>query len=305
MRSKSGSVRARVLRIKPDRNDPELIWDRLTIEDPLEIRVGAGEGASKTVQSLGLTMRTPGHDEELAAGFLLSEQVISSVDDIEEIAREEPEDAGRSIDRIIRVDLKPTISVDLERVRRRGLINSSCGVCGTATLETLGLDRCRPLLDETKSRLETNLVFQLPEILTAQQSLFSETGGIHAAALVDLAGDVIMVREDIGRHNTVDKLIGARALALKESLDQERWCCGVVLVVSGRAGFDIVQKAVVARIPILAAIGAPSSLAVEVATTFGITLLGFVGPRRFNVYSAPWRLASTASSRSSQIQSDS
>jgi FdhD protein len=238
-------------------------------------------------------MRTPGHDPELAVGFLLGERLVSSADEIEEVAREEPEDAGRSIDRIIRVDLRPGVEVDLDRFARSVLTNSSCGVCGTATLRALNLDGCRP--DTGRGPVvAAGVIHRLPEALRGRQLVFRRTGGLHAAAMVDAGGGLIAVREDIGRHNAVDKLVGARALgtldgpaaggASGESSE------AAILLVSGRVGFEIVQKAVTAGIPIVAAVGAPSSLAVEVAEAFGLTLLGFVGPERFNVYSGPRRV---------------
>lgn len=281
------SVRTRVQRVRAHGGEAEILWDRLAPEEPMEIRLGFGPINRRAVRTIGITMRTPGHDAELAVGFLLNERVIPSAEAIDEVAREEPEDAGRSLDRIIRVDLKPRIEVDLERFARNVLTNSSCGVCGTATLRALNLDGCRPNPAHGPV-VEAETIHRLPDLLRYHQRVFVETGGLHAAALLDAQGSLIAAREDIGRHNTVDKLIGARALGTLDGPHPD--ADPAILLVSGRAGFEIVQKAVTARLPIVAAVGAPSSLAVEVAETFGLTLCGFVGPDRFNVYSAPWRV---------------
>ncbi|MEW4568671.1 formate dehydrogenase accessory sulfurtransferase FdhD [Tautonia sp. JC769] len=283
------SVRSRVQRVRADGDGrgAEIVWDRLAAEEPMEIRLGFGPSGRRAVRTIGITMRTPGHDPELAVGFLLNERVIPSADAIDEVAREEPEDAGRSLDRIIRVDLKPGIEVDLDRFARNVLTNSSCGVCGTATLRALNLDGCRPNPGHGPV-IEAETIHGLPALLRDHQRGFVETGGLHAAALFDPDGSLIAAREDIGRHNTVDKLIGARALGTLDGPHPDAE--PAILLVSGRAGFEIVQKAVTAALPIVAAVGAPSSLAVEVAEAFGLTLCGFVGPRRFNVYSAPWRV---------------
>ncbi|WP_231749333.1 formate dehydrogenase accessory sulfurtransferase FdhD [Tautonia plasticadhaerens] len=267
----------------------EVVWDLLAAEEPMEIRVGCGPVDRRSVRTIGVTMRTPGHDDELAVGFLLGERIITSPEQIDEVAREEPEDAGRSIDRIVRVDLKPGVEVDLDRFARSVLTNSSCGVCGTATLRALNLDGCRPNPGHGPV-VDAEVIHRLPEALIDRQLVFNRTGGLHAAALVDAEGGLIAVREDIGRHNTVDKLVGARAIGTLDGPAGGAGAEAAILFVSGRAGFEIVQKAVTAAIPIVSAVGAPSSLAVEVAEAFGLTLLGFVGPERFNVYSGPWRI---------------
>lgn len=286
-----GSVRTRVQKIRVDEfgGGGEVVWDLLAAEEPMEIRVGSGPVGRRSVRTIGVTMRTPGHDDELAVGFLLGERIISSADQIDEVAREEPEDAGRSIDRIVRVDLKPGVEVDLDRFARSVLTNSSCGVCGTATLRALNLDGCRPSPGHGPV-VDAEVIHRLPEALVDRQLVFNRTGGLHAAALVDAGGGLLAVREDIGRHNTVDKLVGSRAIGTLDGPAGGPGAEAAILLVSGRAGFEIVQKAVTAGIPIVSAVGAPSSLAVEVAEAFGLTLLGFVGPARFNVYSGPWRI---------------
>lgn len=280
----AGTVRAQILRVRPGAAVEGAVWDLLAAEEPLEIRVGTGPADDRRARTIAVTMRTPGHDDELAVGFLLNERIIPDADAVAEVDREEPEDAGRSIERIIRVDLQPDVAIDPERFRRATLTNSSCGVCGTATLRALNLDGARPLAGRGPM-IDASTVHRLPEALRSEQSIFERTGGLHGAALVDVDGHLLAVREDIGRHNAVDKLVGARALGRLGAGAEP-----AALVVSGRVGFEIVQKAVAAALPIVAAVGSPSSLAVEVAEAFGLTLLGFVGPDRFNVYSAPWRV---------------
>ena len=283
-----GIVRARVQKVRADGGGAGVVWDLLAAEEPLEIRIGLGPEGDRRVRTLGVTMRTPGHDEELAVGLLLNERVIGSVAEIAGVGREDLEDAGRSIERIIRVDLEPGFEVDLDRVARGRLTNSSCGVCGSASLKVLNLDGCRPMPSKGPV-VRSAVIHRLPEALRDRQEVFDRTGGLHGAALVGVEGGVIAVREDIGRHNAVDKLVGARAL---ETFDgPEAGEVPAILVVSGRVGFEIAQKAAAASLPIIAAVGAPSSLAVEVAESFGLTLLGFVGPERFNIYSGPWRIA--------------
>ena len=284
-----GTVRTRVRRVRAEGAGAGVVWDLLAAEEPMEIRVGSGPPGERSVRTIAVTMRTPGHDDELAVGFLLGERIITSSDQVEEVAREEPEDAGRSIDRIVRVDLKPGVEVDPERFRRNVLTNSSCGVCGTATLRALNLEGCRPRAGRGPV-IDAAVVHRLPEALRSRQSVFERTGGLHASALVTAGGGLIAVREDIGRHNTVDKLVGARALGTLDGPAAAEGAEPAALLVSGRAGFEIVQKAVAAGLPVVAAVGAPSSLAVEVAEAFGLTLLGFVGPDRFNIYSGPWRV---------------
>jgi len=284
-------VKARVRRVwteaRPAETRTETVWDRLAPEDPLEIRVGEGVPRERAIRTVTITMRTPGHDDELAAGFLLSERLIDGPEAVAEIVREDPEDADGLDERIIRVNLEPDAKLDASWADRPSFVHSSCGVCGTSTLEALRLSGRRPM-PGAGPVLNADLIRALPERLRRRQSVFEATGGLHAAALVDAEGSVIAVREDIGRHNTVDKLIGARALGTCEGPAAES--DPAALVVSGRAGFEIVQKAVTASIPILVAVGAPSSLAVEVAETFGLTLVGFTKADRFNIYAAPWRI---------------
>ena len=240
--------------------------DLLAVEEPLEIRLG-----DKTIS---LTMRTPGHDPELAAGFLFTEGILDGPRQIRDIQH-----AKNSIT----VQLNPDVQVDFERLQRNFYTTSSCGVCGKASIEALRMQGC-PVLPRSLAAVEAEVIHRLPQAQRDEQAVFQKTGGLHAAALFDFQGKLIILREDVGRHNAVDKLIGARMLAGHTPLSD------TLLLVSGRASFELTQKALMAGIPILAAVGAPSSLAVETAQRFNMTLLGFVRDGRFNIYSGAERI---------------
>jgi FdhD protein len=232
--------------------------DAVAVEEPLEIRVGE--------RPLAVTMRTPGDDFDLAAGFLFTEGVLPSFSAI---------DAMRhwGSPNVVRVALREGVSIDWQRLQRHFYASSSCGVCGKASIELVRV-HASPV---TPLSLDPSVIASLPDRLRAQQTAFAATGGIHGAGLFTADGALVVAREDVGRHNAVDKAIGALWGAGTPLADK-------VLVVSGRAGFEIVQKAAVAGIPALVAVGAPTSLAVELAHEFGVTLLGFVREGRFNVY---------------------
>jgi FdhD protein len=241
--------------------------DRLAVEAPLEIRVEAG-GERRT---LCVTMRTPGEDAELAAGFLFTEGVVRARADIEDITQPDAD--------TVVVALPGGV---LPTGTRAFAVTSACGVCGKDSLEGL---RAAPAARPPAGvpGLSPALVHRLPAALRAAQDTFAATGGLHAAGLFDGAGERLLVREDVGRHNAVDKLIGARLLAGAAPGAH-------ILVVSGRASFELVQKALMAQLPVLAAVGAPSTLAVSLAAEGGLTLLGFVRDQRFNVYAGAERL---------------
>jgi FdhD protein len=239
----------------------------VAIEEPLEIRVGA--------EPLAVTMRTPGNDEELAAGFLLSEGVVRGRADLKEIAHCT---LAASLGNILKVTLAPTAQFKPTPTQRFGTISTSCGLCGKTSIEFIrqqfpAIDLSRQLLIDLSTLLE------LPACLRSAQGNFARTGGIHAAGIFDLAGKPIAVREDIGRHNAVDKAIGRAFLDGLLPLNRH------ILVVSGRSSLEIVQKALSAGIPVVAAVSAPSSLAVNFARECGQTLIGFLRPPTFNVYS--------------------
>ncbi|RIH86479.1 Sulfurtransferase FdhD [Calidithermus roseus] len=250
--------------------------DELVSEEPLEIRLLAA-GQRRT---LAVTLRTPGQDFELAAGFLFAEGVIGGRDVIRRIAYcTDPGEAQQY--NIVNVELRGESLPDLERLERHFYTTSACGVCGKAGLEQLRLRGQRPLADA--SRIRAEVLPQLPQKLRRAQGLFERTGGLHAAALFDLEGNLLALREDVGRHNALDKLIGWALLEGKLPLEEK------VVLVSGRASYELCQKALAAGVPILAAISAPSSLAVELARQFNLTLVGFLR-ESFNIYSAPERI---------------
>ena len=253
--------------------------DDLATEEPLEIRLAAGN----ETRSLAVTMRTPGNDFELAAGFLYSEGLVVNRDDIGRIAYciDQAIDTEQRYN-IVTVELAGCMPV-LERLERHFTVNSSCGVCGKASIEALHV-RAEPLQDET--RVSAALIAELPERMRSAQRIFASTGGLHASALFDARGNLLALREDVGRHNALDKIAGWALLNDRMPLRE------TVLLVSGRASYELVQKSVTARIPILCAVSAPSSLAVETARAFNVTLCGFVRGSKCNVYTAPERITS-------------
>ena len=257
--------------------------DQLATEEPLEIRLGYEAGGQRTHRTLSVTMRTPGHDEELAAGFLLTEGIIHEKADLLGVIPcpdvQKAEEAGN----VVRAELAAHVPVDFDGLERHFYTSSSCGVCGKTSIAAVRAASC-PRLPAAGPYLRPEVVHQLPEKLRAAQAGFEQTGGQHAAALFTPAGALLLLREDVGRHNALDKVIGAALLADWLPLHQH------VLLVSGRVSFELVQKAAAAGIGVLAAVGAPSSLAVQAAESFGMTVLGFVRNERFNSYCHGWRV---------------
>jgi FdhD protein len=253
--------------------------DTLAVEEPLEIRLG-----QKTVS---ITMRTPGHDLELATGFLFTEGLIQSADQILEIKNCGPAFSQAQSQNVVRVELRPEVKVDLKRLERHFYTSSSCGVCGKTSIEALQVKNnysIAPGENERGPFVSSQLVHDLPGRLRESQAVFDRTGGLHASALFSLDGRELCIREDVGRHNALDKLIGWACLENRLPLDE------AILLVSGRASFELIQKAVTAGIRIFAAVGAPSSLAVELARESNLTLLGFVREQKFNIYHGEWRI---------------
>ncbi len=259
--------------------------DALAVEEPLEIRLGVFENGKTVHKSISITMRTPGNDFELAAGFLFTEGILNSKDQIARIHHCGPPNKINNLQNTVRVDLQPETTVDFKKLERHFYTSSSCGVCGKSSIEALqtGVSKIKrsgfPVFAPAT-------IHRLPDILRQSQNVFEQTGGLHAAGLFDADGSLVALREDVGRHNAVDKLIGSQFLAGRVPLSDK------LLQVSGRASFELVQKALMAGIPILSAVGAPSSLAVELAKEFGMTLLGFVRNNRFNIYTGAERINS-------------
>ena len=251
--------------------------DQLAIEEPLEIQIEYGAAANRQRKNISITMRTPGNDAELAIGFLLTEGILknnSQVKKVHHISRWDPEPEENTI----LVELKEEVEVDLKKLERHFYTTSSCGVCGKTSIEAIQnqnyskLPKGYPVFFAEK-------IHHFPNTLLEKQSVFARTGGLHAAALFDTSGDLHLLREDVGRHNAVDKLIGAASMANLLPLED------YLILVSGRVSFELIQKSVMGGIPILAAVGAPSSLAIQLAEEVGMTVLGFVREERFNVYS--------------------
>jgi len=253
--------------------------DMLATEEPMEIRLLAGP----TKQTVAVTMRTPGADFELAAGFLYGEGIISSPDDILKISYcVDPDIDAEQQYNIVNVELRSGTEFDLRPLERHFYTTSACGVCGKASLEQLELRGCPVISPGPEVSAET--IYSLPETLREAQGLFDATGGLHAAALFDGEGELLALREDVGRHNAADKLVGWALLEGRLPLAEH------VVLVSGRSSFEIMQKCLTAGVPIVCAISAPSSLAVDVAREFGLTLVGFLRGGKFNVYAGADRV---------------
>ncbi len=265
---------------KIDGDTSSQFQDLLAVEEPLEIRLGD--------KSISVTMRTPGNDFELAAGFLFTEGILHGAAEIRDIRWSPPAATNGSVNprqlgNSVTVELNPGVEVDFDRLDRHFYTTSSCGVCGKASIEAIEMQGC-PALPRNLPLVATATIHRLPEAVRRAQAVFERTGGLHAAALFSVEGQLKLLREDVGRHNAVDKLIGAEMLAGRIPLGNH------LMFVSSRASFELVQKALMAGIPILAAVGAPSSLAVETAQRFNMTLLGFVRDERFNIYSGASRI---------------
>jgi FdhD protein len=253
--------------------------DRVVAEEPLEIRLAAGQ----STQTLAVTMRTPGNDFELAAGFAFGEGIVRARDEIAGISYcLDPDLDPDQRYNVVNVELSGAKLPDLQRFERHFITSSACGVCGRAQLDSLEDLGVTPLDDDL--RVSPELLYSLPERMRAAQRVFSSTGGLHAAALFSAAGEAIVTREDIGRHNAVDKVVGWGLI------DGRLPFARSILMVSGRAGYEILQKSAVARIPVVCSVSAPSSLAVDLAREFNITLAGFVRGTRANVYAAAERI---------------
>ncbi len=246
--------------------------DPVTVEEPLEIRING--------EAIAVTMRTPGNDEELAAGFCLTEGIVCDGDDIAGVAFCGDSEEDNVVD--VEVDDRDRRNA-IERSRRASYVSSSCGICGKQTLDRI--DQIVERFDPGAMSVEYRKVLALPAKMRRRQTVFSRTGGLHSAALFDRDGKLLGLREDVGRHNAVDKIVGSRLL---QHFDDHREQS--ILLVSGRASFEIVQKAAVARIPFVAAVSAPSSLAIDLARRLGMTLVGFVRGSRLNVYAGEHRI---------------
>ena len=258
--------------------------DLVAVEEPLEIRLGYGATNNREQQRVSVTMRTPTHDFDLALGFLYSEGIIQSYKQV--LSIKYCVDAGKqATENIVRVELKPELMVDTKLFQRNFYRSSSCGVCGKASIEAIEAMTCEIETSQQPEEWQVtpDIIYQLSKELIAAQSAFTYTGGLHAAALFDKLGKIILIREDVGRHNALDKVIG-NALTQNLPLNDK------IILMSSRASFELIQKVIMVNIPIIVTIGAPSSLAVQTAERFGVSLLGFLKEDRFNVYSGAERI---------------
>ena len=262
------------------------VTEQLAVEEPLAIEIAYDRAGQEIRRVLAVTMRTPGHDDELALGFLLAEGLIGGRADVNKSTAESENVRGEKIP-TRRMHLARAPREDLQRVSRGLLTSSACGLCGRPSLEGLPMPHAPRDPDETA--LSCELIAGLPDLLRRQQTVFFATGGCHGAALCDTSGALLLAREDVGRHNAVDKLVGA---ALLRAIS----CAGKILVLSGRASFELTQKAAAAGVAVIVAVGAPSSAAVNLAHAAGVTLVGFTRDGRFNVYAHADRLALAAES---------
>ncbi len=256
--------------------------DCVVVEEPLEIQLSAATAAGSAAKSISITMRTPGDDQDLALGFLLTEGVIQSADQVTSVTPTGPA-AEDGLQNTIRVELRADVDVAMDKLQRHFYTTSSCGVCGKASLDALYVSGQKSLGPHTTT-FPRDVIVALPDRVRLLQPLFSATGGLHAAAIFTAEGEIVIVKEDIGRHNATDKVIGA--LLQSGQLPGNK----LGLLVSGRASFELMQKALVAGIPFLAAVGAPSSLAVKTAQKFDMTLVGFLRDATFNIYTGAARI---------------
>jgi FdhD protein len=256
--------------------------DLLAVEQPLAIRIGYGPAGERIQRELAVTMRTPGHDHDLVLGFLFTEGIISTAAQVNSLRHcEQGPEAQRG--NVVRVELHESVSPSPVLLKRQTFVSSSCGICGKTSIEAVRV-LCTTPPSVPEWTLSADQLLELNAAVVARQSAFSATGGMHAAALFDLAGNLLALREDVGRHNALDKLVGHALAEQRVPLSRH------LLFLSGRASFELIQKAAMAGISLVCAVGAPSSLAVEAAREFQMTLAGFLREGRFNLYTGPERV---------------
>ena len=259
-------------------NNAKEIKDSVSVEEPLEMSLRFKVNEDWKEENLSITMRTPGQDDDLIAGFLFNERIIENFSDIEKIEKQGDEVGDYSIQNKIVVTINNNKNVDIGKLKRNFLTNSSCGVCGKTSLDSIEVIRSGKL-DLSYPKINKKIILNSPKLLISKQSEFSKTGGIHASSLINDKGEVLAIREDVGRHNALDKLIGH---VHKKKLIDNR---SQFIACSGRLNFELVQKALMSNIGLIAGVGAPTSLAIDLAKRFDMTLLGFVKSNSFNIYS--------------------
>jgi len=279
-----GSVDYEIHRV--DGSNRESSSDCIAIEEPLEIIVSYFKDSEWIIEPLMVTMRTPGDDKSLVSGLLFSEGIILDKTAIDSIEVNGQNKGKYDVDNSLIVTLTKGNQLDLKNLQRHFMVNSSCGVCGKGTLNAIEI-AYEPKINQEGPMVNIDLISQLPDILKSKQQQFANTGGVHASALITQEGEVLHLAEDVGRHNALDKLIGhVRCNDMLKPIEQFVMC-------SGRLGFDIIQKAVMSSIGMIVGIGAPTSLALDLATKFDITLIGFIKKNKYNIYTGNWRISET------------
>ena len=261
----------------------EEIKDSVSVEEPLEMRLKYKKNNKWEVENISITMRTPGNDEDLIKGFLFNERIISNIDDIESIEHKGEVSGDYDLQNVIEATIGNIDNIEIGKLKRNFVTNSSCGVCGKTSLDAIQVIK-ENKLDLTFPLINEKIILQSPKLLMSEQSEFSKTGGIHASALIDVSGNVIAIKEDVGRHNALDKLIGHSIS--KKILNPEKQ----FIACSGRLNFELVQKGLMGNIGVMAGVGAPTSLAIDLAKRFDMTLLGFVKESGFNIYNNKKRI---------------
>jgi FdhD protein len=274
-------IKYNVTKLRENKTDE--IKDHISVEEPLEINLRFKQNSNWHTENLSITMRTPGNDEDLVTGFLFNERIIEDVNQIIKIEKQGGQVGDYNIQNKIEATIDNIKNIDIGKLKRNFLTNSSCGVCGKTSLDTVEVIK-NDKLNLSFPKIAKEIIMKSPELLISEQSEFSKTGGIHASSLIDDSGKVIVAREDVGRHNALDKLIGyAHNKKLIDNHSQFIAC-------SGRLNFELVQKGLMSNIGVMAGVGAPTSLAIDLAKRFGMTLLGFVKNNSFNIYTNKERI---------------
>ena len=264
-------------------NKTEEVKDHVSVEEPLEMNLRFKQNSNWHTENLSITMRTPGNDEDLVTGFLFNERIIEDVNQIIKIEKQGDQVGDYNIQNKIEATIDNIKNIDIGKLKRNFLTNSSCGVCGKASLDTIEVIK-NDKLNLSFPKIQKKIIMKSPELLMSKQSEFSKTGGIHASSLIDDSGKVIITREDVGRHNALDKLIGYTHR--KKLIDNH----SQFIACSGRLNFELIQKGLMSNIGIMAGVGAPTSLAIDLAKRFEMTLLGFVKNNSFNIYTNKERI---------------
>ena len=274
-------IKYKVLKLKDDTSQE--VKDSVSIEEPLEMKLKFKSKDNWKSENLSITMRTPGNDEDLIAGFLFNERIIENVENITKIKKLGENVGDYNIQNKIEATINDTKNIEIDKIKRNFLMNSSCGVCGKTSLDTVEVIK-KDKLDLSFPIINKKIILKSPELLMSKQSEFSKTGGIHASLLIDKGGNVIATREDVGRHNALDKLIGY--VHKKKLIDNH----SQFIACSGRLNFELIQKGLMSSIGVMVGVGAPTSLAIDLAKRFGMTLLGFVKKNSFNIYTNKERI---------------